>query len=142
MREIKRHTPKNWALIELVIVILFFALSAAIVTECFATAKLLSDKAESKTAGLIAAQDIIEKWSIDPLKPLSNNSKNTLTLYYDNDMHLLSDENDAAYILTAASKSGITPTGELADITVTINDSKGEELVNLYSSEYLPSTEI
>ena len=62
---------KNPALMELVLVILFFALSSMVLVQVFVKAKTISQTSQAKTLGLLAAEDILEQWRADPTQPES-----------------------------------------------------------------------
>lgn len=53
---------RNLALVELTLVILFMALSAAVLVQVFAAARVTSDESRAQTLGQAMAQDIIERW--------------------------------------------------------------------------------
>lgn len=57
---------KNPALVELVLVILFLAMSAVVLVQVFVKAHTLSADSRAQTTGLVLAQDIIEQWKTDP----------------------------------------------------------------------------
>ncbi len=59
-------SKKNPALVELILVILFFSLSSILLVQVFAKAKRVSDLSRAETLGLIYAQSIIEDWKIEP----------------------------------------------------------------------------
>ena len=60
---------KNPALMELVLVILFFALSSMALVQVFVKAKTISQTSQAKTLGLLVAEDILEQWRADPTQP-------------------------------------------------------------------------
>ena len=53
---------RNLALVELTLVILFMALSAAVLVQVFAAARTTSDESRARTVGQAMAQDILERW--------------------------------------------------------------------------------
>lgn len=53
---------RNLALVELTLVILFMALSAAVLVQVFAAARSQSDESRARTVGQAMAQDILERW--------------------------------------------------------------------------------
>lgn len=53
---------RNLALVELTLVILFMALSAAVLVQVFAAARSTSDESRAQTVGQAMAQDILERW--------------------------------------------------------------------------------
>lgn len=61
-----RGNNRNPALVELILVLLFFSLSAVVLIQVFVKAHLLSEESEAQTLGLLWAQDVIEQWKEDP----------------------------------------------------------------------------
>lgn len=57
---------KNLALLELVLVLLFVALSGMVLAQVFARAYTLSTDARARTTGQAAVEDIIEQWKSGP----------------------------------------------------------------------------
>lgn len=53
---------RNLALLELALVILFTALSAAVLVQVFAAARQTSEDSRARTLGQAMAQDLIERW--------------------------------------------------------------------------------
>lgn len=53
---------RNLALVELTLVILFTALSAAVLVRLFAAARQISRESRAQTLGQAMAQDLIERW--------------------------------------------------------------------------------
>lgn len=62
----KMAGKKNLALIELILVILFFALSAVVLVQVFVKAKSMSDTSRASTLGLVTAQDLVEQLKAAP----------------------------------------------------------------------------
>ena len=61
-----KTAKKNLALLELILAILFFALSAAVLTQVFVKAKTMSDSSRAATLGLVAAEDLAERLKAAP----------------------------------------------------------------------------
>lgn len=53
---------RNLALVEMTLVILFMALSAAVLVQVFAAARIQSSESRAQTVGQTMAQDLIERW--------------------------------------------------------------------------------
>lgn len=64
-----RGDNRNPALVELILVLLFFSLSAVILVQVFVKAHFMSEESEAQTLGLLWAQDVIEQWKEDPEHP-------------------------------------------------------------------------
>ena len=60
---------RNPALVELILVILFFALSAMILVQVFVKAHVLSEESRSRTLGMVLAEDLLEQWKEVPKQP-------------------------------------------------------------------------
>lgn len=60
---------KNPALVELILVILFFALSSVILVQVFVKARMMSETSRAETLGLLLMQDVIEQWKEAPQEP-------------------------------------------------------------------------
>lgn len=121
--ELRKYANKNWALIELTIVILFFALSASIVVECFVGAKVLSEEASEKADAVIVAQDIIESWAND-----IKGSKWVDGEYEE----IINGKKVDVKIDKEHTKSGV-----LAYMNIKVYGSSGEEIINVNKSEYV-----
>ncbi len=65
----KMAEKRNPALVELVLVILFFALSSVVLVQVFVKAHLLSQESRAQTLGLLAAEDLLEQWKEEPAQP-------------------------------------------------------------------------
>lgn len=140
---------RSLALFELVIVILFFAVSSVILVRVFAKAKLTSEDSFAKTAGVAVVQDIVERWKNDPSGShenifLSDGWRSDVadsSEYYaefDKDMNA-SAENPAAYRVTAKLSGEEHGRGILYKIDVTLISARsGDVLMNVASEEYVP----
>lgn len=64
-----RGDNRNPALVELILVLLFFSLSAVVLVQVFVKAHFMSEESEAQTLGLLQAQDVIEQWKEDPGHP-------------------------------------------------------------------------
>ena len=60
---------RNPALVELILVLLFFALSSVILVQVFVKAHFTSEESRAQTLGLLKAQDVIERWKENPGEP-------------------------------------------------------------------------
>lgn len=146
MRSTGRRNP---ALIELVLVILFLALTAAVLAQAFAKARTMSADSRAQTAGMITAQDVIERWKADPadtaaLFPADDGWRSedgqVFTLLRDENMQP-PDENKPDYLLRAELSAETSPAGALCSIRVTVSgvqDEDGQPLVDCATSLYLP----
>ncbi|MCI8862554.1 MAG: hypothetical protein HFI20_08730 [Lachnospiraceae bacterium] len=65
----KMAEKRNPALVELVLVILFFALSSAVLVQVFVKAHLISEESRGQTLGMVLAEDLLEQWKECPQQP-------------------------------------------------------------------------
>ena len=65
----KTTEKRNPALVELILVILFFALSAVILVQVFVKAYMLSQRSRAETLGMVLAEDLLEQWKEIPEQP-------------------------------------------------------------------------
>ena len=64
-----RGENRNPALVELILVLLFFSLSALVLVQVFVKAHLTSEESRTQTLGLLKAQDVMDQWKEDPEHP-------------------------------------------------------------------------
>lgn len=145
-----KTSRRNPALVELVLVILFMAITAAILAQTFAKARTMSADSCAQTAGLITAQDIIERWKADPtdtaaLLPADDgwqmqSRENTVYEQLRSEDMLSPDENGPEYLLQVALSSEDKPRGTLYNIRVSVSryQADGQPLVDCETSLYLP----
>lgn len=142
----KIHNKKNISLSELIIVILFFALSSVILTQIFVKAKNIGDLSEAITIGTVTAQNLTERVKDNPTdidSALSfedgwiKEKNGVYTNKYNKNM--ISDKN--LYIYEA--KITVLPkkynSGTLYNIEILINrifDNKN--IIVLNTSEFIP----
>lgn len=146
----KSTARKNTALIELVLVILFLALSAAILAQAFAKARTMSADSRAQTTGMVWAQDVIEQWKADPaaiqrLFPADEGwteqtgGERVFTAVRDENMQRLDGERPP-YILSAAFAQENTAEGTIYTIRVTVTSGRegaAEPLVDYETAIYL-----
>lgn len=145
-----KASRRNPALVELVLVILFMAITAAVLAQTFAKARTMSADSRAQTAGLITAQDIIERWKVDPtdtaaLLPsedgwqLQSRESMIFQQLRGEDM-LPPDENSPEYLLQVELSSEDKPQGTLYGIRVSVTRSRaeGQPLVDCETSLYQP----
>lgn len=147
----KEGGRRNPALVELILVVLFFALSAMVLVQVFVRAKTMSEESRARTEGLVVAQDIIEQVKADP---------GGLENIFPEDEGWIKGEGEDSYICGRTQDmepaGGVTPSyevrvlitreqepaGTMCRIAVTIvriRDSK--TITELKTAEYVPDTE-
>lgn len=136
----KMAGKKNLALVELILVILFFALSSVILVQVFVKARAMSDTSRAATLGLVAAQDLMERlkaapgeadgiltegegWSREDLEP----GGRSYTAAYGEDMRPAAKE--AAYEVQAVVWEEPGAAGMLFRIEVTVERLFDQERV-------------
>lgn len=145
-----KTSRRNPALVELVLVILFLAITAAVLAQTFAKARTMSADSRAQTAGLIAAQDIIERWKSDPtdtaaLFPaddgwqIQSRENEVYELLCSEDM-LSPRENSPEYLLQVELSSEAKPRGTLYGVHVSVSryQTDGQPLVDCETSLYQP----
>lgn len=147
MKSIGRRNP---AIIELVLVVFFLALTASLLAQVFAKAHIMSEDSRAQTAGMIAAQDIIEHWKADPLAGdelfpavdgwLRDEESSVFTALRDKNM-LLPEGDGSDYILRAELSGQDTDAGALCRLRITVVSARtegAEPLVDCAATVYLP----
>ncbi len=109
-------------LMELIIVILFFSISAAICMRIFSTAKIKSDFSRDISNASVKAQNCAEAYKAYDanFKKIAsvtegNINKNKLIVYYDLNWEATNSKDNAKYVLTLENKrdSNIKETGKI-----------------------------
>lgn len=145
-----KTSRRNPALVELVLVILFLAITASVLAQTFAKARTMSADSRAQTAGLITAQDIIERWKADPtdttaLFPADDgwriqSREDTVYEQLRSEDMLSPDENSPEYLLSVTLSSEEKPQGALYNIRVSVSryQADSQPLVDCETSLYLP----
>lgn len=145
-----KTSRRNPALVELVLVILFLAITASVLAQTFAKARTMSADSRAQTAGLITAQDIIERWKADPtdtaaLFPADDgwriqSREGTVYEQLRSENMLSPDENSPEYLLSVTLSSEEKPQGALYNIRVSVSryQADSQPLVDCETSLYLP----
>lgn len=145
-----KTSRRNPALVELVLVILFLAITASVLAQTFAKARTMSADSRAQTAGLITAQDIIERWKADPtdttaLFPADDgwriqSREDTVYEQLRSGDMLSPDENSPEYLLSVTLSSEEKPQGALYNIRVSVSryQADSQPLVDCETSLYLP----
>lgn len=145
-----KTSRRNPALVELVLVILFLAITASVLAQTFAKARTMSADSRAQTAGLITAQDIIERWKADPtdtaaLFPADDgwriqSREDTVYEQLRSEDMLSPDENSPEYLLSVTLSSEDKPQGALYNIRVSVSryQADSQPLVDCETSLYLP----
>lgn len=159
MRKVGRKNP---ALVELILVILFFSLSAMVLVQVFVKAKMLSREGRDKTMGILFAQDMIEQWKADPALPeeifraaegwteeTPQGEARIFVSLRDKDMNTgagpeISSEGTALPVYTARAEltKEVREAGTLYRIKMTVTENQGKEpLTELQTAKYVPNFE-
>lgn len=140
-----KHLPVNLFFTEIILALLFFSISAAVILKIFATADRRSRLSSEKENAMICAQSIAEAYSQsgnvgEALKTVfsesadigENGGKYTLSLD-----KLCKPSIDGDVLMEASEEREKTDAGELARLTITFGTEK-EELYSLACSAYIP----
>ncbi len=144
---------KNPALVELVLVILFFALSSVVLVQVFVKARVMSETSRAETLGLVQMQDLIERWKGTPKAPehvfsgengwVAEEAGEGVMVYVNGcgkDLVLGADE-EGFYELRAELWREPSGAGELFHIRLgLVRRHDGETLTELETLRYQPGT--
>ena len=124
----------NLFLIELIIVVLFFAFASIIVMQVFVKASDLADDSMALNGAVIAAQSAAE---LDKATPIENHSSSERYQYFDENWQPI-EHSGGQYILTTTTQMDNRWTGIMA--TFTYNITSGERLIyQLQAKKYYSS---
>lgn len=143
---VKKRRPVNLFFTELIIALLFFSISGAVILNVFASADKRSHINSEKENAMICAQSVAEVYSE------SGNADETLKNVFSEEPSF--DESSGVYTMvldsycrpsangkikmTAAEKSEKTLSGTLSELTVSFADGE-VELFSLVCSAYIPN---
>lgn len=148
----KRIRKSNTFLIEMIIVILFFALSVAVITQLFATSHRDSTLSADTNSAMLRAESVAEqlrtlRWGeqelgdfLEAASGITEGDSQRCTLYYDKNWKQVQQE--ARYVLTVEIQPQQKDGGVLllSDIRVERQaDSGPEPLYSLRADRYLPN---
>lgn len=150
----RKKSKKNPALIELILVILFFSLSSVVLIQVFAKAKRISDLSHAETLGTVYAQSLIEKWKADPKKAQEDyllegwqvSKEGELlrwTAELDEEMNLISDDSTPSkYHVEIEMTQEKYSSGNFYEIKVEMIRSFDQELIISFSNgQYVSARE-
>ena len=137
--EVKNKSKVNIFLIELIIVILIFAISAAIIVNLFAAASKVNRESHDKTVSLMKIESIIEEYKSFEYAIEGNNYLESLSFpkLYDKDWLETTDETNAVYSIVLISSQKKYGSGSVFTLDLTsIEKDNGKELIKLKGSKY------
>ena len=128
-----KHFKGNTLLIELMIVLLFFALSQAIILQVFASAQQTNRTVSLRNAALMQAQNTAEFLAV----ATTDAETALLSLGYtaDSDALFIADHPSEGYQLTAQISRFTQPSGVLTTVTITARQ-EGRPLFTLPAVRY------
>lgn len=142
----KRRNP---ALIELILVILFFSLSSVVLVQLFVKASTISETSQAQTRGVVLAQDLVEQWKSEPSWPeaVFTRENNWTEEVYSEDVRVFyagsgealdgTFEQEGAYKLEAVFWTSDEPAGKMYHLRVTITRQRdGEVITELVTAKY------
>ena len=138
----KQSARVHTALIELILVILFFSISAAVILQFFVAAHLKSEESAQKSAAILQAQQIAEGFQQTGTLPQNALAQQEdAVLYFDEDWRALSSLEGASFLARLSLQEEKTPAGSLRRLTVDLHaiESDGQdELYALSVEKYVP----
>lgn len=142
----KRRNP---ALIELILVILFFSLSSMVLVQLFAKAKVISDTSQAQTRSVVLAQDLVEQWKAEPSWPeaVFTRENHWTEEVYSEDVRVFyagsgteldgTFEEGGIYRLEAVFWTSDEPAGKMYHLRVTVTRQRdGEVITELVAAKY------
>lgn len=135
----KAFEKTNGFLMEMILMILFFSVSAAVCLQLFAFAHGIQKQSTAKNEALLYAQTLAEELKTTDAALLLQAPEQTETLYLDDSWQKTQKEL-AAYTAQVALTHQRTAAGELVSATVTVcfADSDEQPLCALPATVYLP----
>lgn len=124
-------------MMEQIVMVLIFALAAALCLQTFALSGKLSKQTEAKNRAMVEAQNVAETMKDGGTKAYINlyhavQKENTWVTWFDADWNATGDDEQAAYCLAVCPEETETPYLWRAAIVVTAED--GEELARLIAA--------
>ena len=129
------NKSRNPALIELIIVIFFFSLSASVIVQLFMASHSFSVQSEIAGNVLIMSQDWLEQLKSDPDKTdeilsdwikSSDTGQMIYSQYFSDNMDVCSESEATLLGVITISESDLN-NGNLISLSVTVSDLNGEE---------------
>lgn len=142
----KKRRPVNLFFTELIIALLFFSISGAVILNVFAAADRRSRSNAEKENAMICAQSIAETYSetgtadkalkmVFSQAPEFDESSGAYSMRLDSYCRPAAD---GKIVMSAAEERVKTESGELSDLTVSFSNGD-EELFSLVCSAYIPN---
>lgn len=134
-------SKSNLFFLELIIVILLFALTSTLLLSVFVKANTIRQKSKNQTYGMIAAQSVAET-----IKAAKEIDRTQMTLYYDAEWHLVAAPEQGVFVIDVVSEEKSTGSGILLDIKLEVSklDQSGKSEENIWQmsfKKYIPGYE-
>jgi Tfp pilus assembly protein PilE len=128
--------------IELILVILFFSISAMVVLQIFLKSHEISGQSAAKTGAVFAAESAIERVRASDSGDFSlfqqlPDADGSLTLGYDGDWRPVTE--NPVYLLTVTCAKSSREVGSMVTITAKAASAEGEEILTLTGQKYCPA---
>lgn len=126
------HSKSTLFLIEMMIVILFLAVSSALCVQTFVHAREKSMGAKNLTQARVAADGAAEvlrgedEIDLSDVYPTGTAKQNGITVYYDSDWNLC-EASEEVYRMDVCALPGET----MRDVNIAVRDADGQELYSL-----------
>ena len=136
----KASGKANSFLLEMILMILFFSVSAAVILQLFASAHNIQKQSSSKNEALLYAQTLAEEFKTSESNLLTSTSEQTQERYLDENWQE-SEKDRAVYTAQIKISSQSTAAGKLffAAISVFSADAEKQLLCQIPATVYLPS---
>lgn len=142
----KKRRPINLFFTELIISLLFFSISGAVILNVFASADKRSQANAEKENAMICAQSIAEAYSELGDADVALNTVFAQSPDYDGDSGVYTvkldrhckPSGDGRIILSASEKREKTASGELSELAMSFTDGENE-LFSLTCTAYIPN---
>ncbi len=136
----------NIALIELLIVIFFFSLSAMVIVQVFVRSDQISQKSNSMSVAIILAQDTMEQLRSEPKNAIDvlddwtiidqNDKQQIFELYFDEKMDITNGERYDYRFVVDMSKTD-QEYGTFFDIKIEVYSVQKEMIFDLHTGKYI-----
>ena len=136
----KTSGKTNSFLLEMILMILFFSVSAAVILQLFASSHNIQKQSSSKNEALLYAQTLAEEFKASGQNLLARTSEQTEERYLDENWQETGKDN-AVYTAQIKISNQSTAAGHLFSATVSVftSDTEKHLLCRIPATVYLPS---
>ena len=140
------HSKTGLFLIELIISIFFFIIITIVCIQLFVRSYTVSNSTVNMNHSIQWVQNISEIFLShdgdfsklkDTLKYTSSCSDSTLEIFFDDDWNIISNKNDASYIINAVNTLTQSSDGKFSQLIITAEANEGEILFTNTIKKYI-----